>query len=427
MTLTEAGTPVVDPRFGIVTAIEPRVLHPGLPSALSVAAAPLAGLPVGAATPGGAAWFSPSQARAAALGEAVERYAALAPRPVRRASANELAAAAVPHLDPVALALHSRAETERAGFPFAVPNRDRTIAWSAAGGRDGVPVLVPTAHVALGLVADEPATHVPVNAGIAAARGPCGARDARLAALEEVLERDAVITAWAWDVRWPRLATPPWLSAVFGGERAGYDLAVHAVPNRWGLPVSAVLVTRRDGGALGLGTALRPTRGAAVAKAAAEAVVSVHAAHEIDAESNAGAWAGTALRAWRADRRYCEDYRSDWRDVTDVFCHVQLYLDPRMRRAALDRLAGGRPAPASWAPAEEVAGRFAYDEVVRRHGGEAYGVELTTPDLARAGWAVARCVVPGARSSAPAAFAQLGADPPEGLAEPTCLLPLPHA
>jgi hypothetical protein len=38
---------------------------------------------------------------------------------------------------------------------------------------------------------------------------------------------------------------------------------------------------------------------------------------------------GRFVKPFRADRRYLDDYRADLRDVVDLMCQLQIYLDPR--------------------------------------------------------------------------------------------------
>lgn len=146
---TNSLTRLVDSRLGLVTAIDEPARHPSLPDALSIASARLAGLPPGAASPGGAAWWSRTTARTAALGEAVERYAATHRVIIRRASADELTAEGVAHLDPVALAPPLRRPVRRPGLPvhrarprsddLLVPSRGRAGRRGAGAGQSGRP------------------------------------------------------------------------------------------------------------------------------------------------------------------------------------------------------------------------------------------------------------------------------------------------
>jgi len=419
-----ASDDVIDSRLGPVLGIEPVTLHPSLPRALICYAAAIAGVGRRQASPGGAAWWSPALAERAALGEAVERYAAASAPIVRRASWAQLRDEGVAALDPRLANPHSPAQYAAPGFPFSPWTEDTVLSWTPAVRADGRVTLAPAALAAMTPPDDEPASHLPVNAGVAAARSAAESGDR---ALEELLERHCVATAWLGDVRWPERPAPRWLREALGGDAAAYDLRLHAVPNEFGLPVAAVLLQQRRGPAIGMGAALRPRWKDAVAKAAAEAVVSCQAAHQLDDRELMDAWLQSVddapIRPWRADRRYRDDYDRGWRDVIDVFCHVQLYLDPRLRADLEHRLSGGVTVP-QWPEHADLPDRSAYRRVVRERGYEALTVNLTTPDAARCGWSVHRSLVPGLRATMPAAFPPLGG---RWDVEPSCPVPLPHA
>lgn len=424
-------TDLVDARSGPVRSLEPESLHPSLPPALHLVAARPSGGARGQATPGGAAWWDAAAAEAAALGEAVERYCA-DPVPVaRRSRWNELAAEGVAAVDPASLALYSDQQYEAPGFPFARFDRDLTVAWTPGFSVPcGEPVLVPSSLVGLGPVGEQPLTHLPVNAGIAAGTGP---EEAVLSALEEVLERHCLATAWEFGTAFAPLPVPPWLTGVLGGAASAQECFVWSVPNEFGLPVAAVLLRDRRDGVLGMGTALRPRTDAAVAKAAAEAVVSCQAARRLSEEREMAALfeehPDTVLRPWRAERDYVRAYRSDLRDLVDVSCHVQYHLDPRVWPELSAALASGT-LPEGWSASRETADRSAYPDIVRERGYRAVAVDLTTPDVASCGLAVARVVVPGLRATAPAAFPMLGGArpcPPARSLPHIRPLPLPHA
>lgn len=416
---------LVDERLGIVRAVEPVPLHPMLPHSLHLVAAVLSGPAAHHAAPGGAAWWDPAAAAAAALGEAAERYCVgSAPVALWHTSWTELAADGVTAIDPADLALHSAAQHAAPGFPFARFDRELPVAWVPGTELGGAPVLVPRSLLVLDLPEADSPTHLPVNAGLAA--GPDW-NTAVCSALEELLERHCVATAWLGGVAFERLPTPGWLSGVLGGPTAAVEATVLGVPNEFGLPVAAVLLRDRESGVLGMGTALRPRLYAAVRKAAAEAVVSCQAAHQLDDGAALAAWLGdpatTALRPWRADRGYAQQYRPDWRDVVDVFCHVQLYLDPALWPVLDQRLSTGVRSP-GWPARWELSDRAGYVPRVRAAGLRVVTVDLTTPDVAACGLVVVRVVVPGLRATAPAAFPFLGGS---WATPPTCTLPFPHA
>ncbi|QOC93440.1 YcaO-like family protein [Micromonospora craniellae] len=423
---------LVDARCGIVRGIDGLALHPDLPSALKAAiASPSAyvpGAPAGhQASPGGAAWWQPEAAAMAALGETIERYCAHAvPAGLTMTSWNELHLQGTDAVDPHQLALYDDEQYAARGFPFTRFTRDDTVTWAAGSDTvTGAPVLVPAS-----LVYFSPATrgrmpHLPVNAGLAAGHD---LRDATLRALEETIERHCLATAWLAGAGFVDVGAPAWLVDVLGGTDL-FELQVLHVPNPFALPVTVVLLRNSHSGLLGMGAALRPRRADAVAKAAAEAVVSYHAASQLDDEEILGGWlegaSSTALRPWRADRSYRQAYRADWRDVVDVFCHVQLYLDPAMWPPLRDRLSVTHAPDAD--RCVEAADREEYLKRLDAHGLRIVGVDLTTTDVRHAGLSAARVVVPGLRSTAPAAFPFLGGSWSLRRTGPACLLPLPHA
>jgi ribosomal protein S12 methylthiotransferase accessory factor len=119
------------------------------------------------------------------------------------------------------------------------------------------------------------------------------------------------------------------------------------------------------------------------------------------------------LKPHRPDRRYLDSYRSDVRDVKDLACQLQVYLDPRAGEkvaattvAAPEEAMSNRPRAAAAAPtsATELAKAIA-DET----GQEPLVVDLVTPDIDEAGFAAVRVLSPGLVPNYPAAFPQYGA------------------
>lgn len=207
---------------------------------------------------------------------------------------------------------------------------------------------------------------------------------------------------------------PP-LPAPDGARLRGFQ-----VPNLLGAPV-VLCVAQGDADRLGAGCALVPDAAdpvaAAGAKAAAEALVSLDT---LDAVIDGiPEWSGV-LRPHRDDRRYADDYRPDLSDATDLVCTLQLLADPRLAGRIIARLTSGRP-DGRWHP-----GRIDLDAALAARGLPVVTVDITPPDLDRLGLAVARVVVPGLRSTGPAAFPFLG-DGAEPLPTDPERLPMPHA
>ncbi|WP_204030307.1 YcaO-like family protein [Sinosporangium siamense] len=378
-------------------------------------------LPPGNPTVGGASFSDPARASARALGEAVERYAGhlVAGSRLRRDTWERLTEAGEDAVDPETLALYGAAQYERPGFPFCGLRRTDAADWVAGRDGDGGTVWVPASLVWLApgehaTVNGRP-THLPIAAGIAA--GPT-LRAAAAAALAEVLERHALATAWHGVSGFPRLPGPPLPLP------AGARLSWHAVPNLLRAPV-VLCLARSDDGLLGVGCSLSPTAGASARKAAAEALQSLDALAEVVAGIPEWERPRGALMPHRADRRYADSYAADLSDATDLMCTLQLLADPRVAEPVAARIL--TPPPYGEASVSG-AGQDLWDPypALADRGLRPITVDLTTPDLASAGWAVARVVVPGLRSTGPAAFPFLGdgADPLPAVRD---LLPVPHA
>ncbi|HWN22965.1 MAG TPA: YcaO-like family protein [Gaiellaceae bacterium] len=223
----------------------------------------------------GGAHVSRPASRAAALGEAVERYAGTASSNAERprVAAATLGAAAV---DPALFTFFRPEQLASPGFPF-VPFTTRTrIRW-APGFRVPTcePVLLPAQLVHLGPPPpDEPLIAYATSSGLA-----CGGtlEEAILSGLLELVERDAFMVVWANRLSLPLLDSTgdPVLERI---ERlylapAGLRFAAVDASCFFGIPVAFGVVHGPDGdaGRLGLGAAAAITIQEAVRKALAEA------------------------------------------------------------------------------------------------------------------------------------------------------------
>lgn len=370
----------------------------------------------------GTAYGSLERATTSAIGEAVERYCGnFVPAGLLRASWSELAGAGVRAVDPRQLRLFSKEQYDEPGFPFVPFTQHLAVCW--AQGRDlvtGRATLVPASMVYVNYLygprANEPVTNFVAYAGLATGPDP---RAAEIAALEEIIERDAV-ELW-WDSGEParRVALPDALwEEMTGCADPALEYVVLEVPGPWRVPVIAVVVRDPALDLVALGSAARPDPAAAVLKAAGEAVsLRSLAKGLLDPEGGphtavaAGVVDGSALKPWRADRSYLDDYAEDFRDVTDLLCQAQIHLDPRTRPWT-DRLftEGDEVTLAdverrlAVADDPDIRWRHYRDECVRVGGAHPVAVDVTTPDIAAAGLAVVRVTAPGTYGNAPAGF-----------------------
>jgi len=347
-------------------------------------------------------------ARDAAIGETVERYsAAFVPeRSLLETTARELGAAAPV---PETFALFAPEQHAEPGFPFVPFTSDTPVRWVRARRLgDGGEAWLPAQLVYLRTWDDEPLVAYATSNGLAAG---ADADTALLAALLELVERDAFMLAWNARLSFPLLdwtasrALRAYHERYLAPARArlsAVDLsAVH------GIPVVLALV-RGNLGALGIGAAAAPTVEEAWRKAVAEAYAVRTAAREL------------VLREPEPP------FADDFRDVLDFSHHIQVYAyDENAHRAAFLDASAARRDPGSVEPLPAATARAVVDRLAR-NGIESFAVDVTSPDVREAGLAVVRAVAPrllpldvrhdarflgGDRLRARCAFADLNPDP----------------
>jgi ribosomal protein S12 methylthiotransferase accessory factor len=425
----EEGTSLLDGRTGLVTELRPHPGHPHLPRALRLWTARLADSQRFAPWPTdpvttGCSWSDDTQARMAALGEAVERYCgALVPPDLPRVTAAQVQAQGRRVVGLADLALFSAEQYRTPGFPFVAFEPDLPVRW--VSGRDlwtGEPCAVPASLVYTTFhrarpdregrppYGDEPPTSPVPYAGLAAGRSR---EQAELAALLELIERDAVTRSWLRGRRWPQIVLPAALADLFRGPLGVLRVRLFHVPAVVGVPVVAALVEDTITDLLALGTAARTDPRHAALKAVAEAVQLHLMLHALDDPDSAlmrltRMDTGCPLRPWRADRRYRASYRADWRDVRDLTCQLQLYLDPAMRAALRAQLAGQPVIPLARLPVGPGESVRDLVQALVRIGIHPVRVDLTASDVRGAGWWAVRVVAAGLYPNTPAAFPPLG-------------------
>lgn len=211
---------------------------------------------IDAGTPAGGAGRTHQDARAAAIGELLERYAgARCPVPViTRAEAD----ARVLSLEE--FSLHSPEQRERPDFPLADDyRRDAfTRVWNLL---DNTPAHAPTA-----LVSTDPAHgHLATSSGLAAAPTMVGAL---LRATQELVERDALVTTWLHGIAAPRVRVRLPLARAIGADVTVLDITPAYSPHPVALVAGSSPIEGRPRRAVGL--ACRSDWDAAVAKAEVE-------------------------------------------------------------------------------------------------------------------------------------------------------------
>lgn len=371
----------------------------------------------------GSSWGDDDLARLGAVGEAIERYCGNLVDDTRLlfGSFDELTRRGARVLDPRELVLFAHEQYSDPRFPFLPLDRGTRTHWIAGRSLvDDEEILVPAALTFVnwntGRSLMSPRTNPAYYPGIAAGTTLEGA----LAnAMEEVVERDAAMVWWWSGHRLPtaqdadgvleRLMPADWC--------AEYDVHARVTPltNAVGLPAVAVSVDASRQGLLTVGFAARHSAEAATEKALLEALGLLETAVDMH-DPEGGFWTthstatgNTAVRPVRQDRRYLDSYRSDFRDVTDLFCQLQIQLDPRSHRVVKKRI-GESDARTTLAglPRFHRRSPYEYTTALADAGFEPLAVHLTTADVAAAGWHVVRVIVPGLVPNFPTAFPPLG-------------------
>lgn len=367
----------------------------------------------------GASLGDEDAARAAAIGEAVERYCGNAiPDGLTRASWHDLVTAGEDALDPETLALYSTRQYRLPGFPFVPFTRDLTVAWVPGtdlmtGGELWVPASLAYLDFHYGPRAAEPATHSLIYSGIATG---IDREHAQRTAVQELIERDACTIWWASGTPARRLDDGGRVVGRLGAPGAGgpVDVRLLHVPSEFDVPVVAAFLQDTAAGHVAFGSACRADPATAAAKAMAEAFGLLQLTRQLD-EPGSGVWRAVTsgeierhvFLPHRPDRRYRELAGSDYRALADLPSVAQLYLDPRMQGAPLQRLRTGPTVPL-----DALAGARPADHVAQlgRHGIRTVGVDLTTKDVAAAGLVVVRVVCAGLVGNAPPAFPLRGGE-----------------
>lgn len=412
---THTPEDLVDATTGVITEVT-RVAYPScIPSGLITIHAHVAKIPrvrewqtdpVAAGT----SFVSEHEARQAAIGEAVERYAAnvVQPHMIREATWDELRAAGEYAVDPDSLVLFSDEQYAAPGFPFAPFTRDFRTYWVRGTSlTEDRPAWLPAQLV----YPNWKSTHYSGDAvtnntfypGVAAGPNP---DFAMASGLEEVIERHATMAWWSHAQPLPSAEVPPHLAAALGrapdrdtGRQRHWLVPID---NAFGVPVIAGVVEDVREKIITIGFAARPTADAAALKALAEALTLQYGAIDLDRQHGGfrqavdrGERSGRRMKPWRRDRRYLDDYRADFRDVADLMCQLQVSLDPRVPDIVRPWVDTPRDRRLDELPSLPDRSLATYRHVLESRGYEIFATDITTQDVAAAGLTVVRVLVPG--------------------------------
>jgi ribosomal protein S12 methylthiotransferase accessory factor len=371
--------------------------------------------------------FDEQQAQAASLGEAVERYCGnYVPElsTLLLTSEVDLSRNEVQFLSLSTLQLFDQKQQNHPAWPFAGYDPQLPIYWVQAGSlhEEQEPLLVPAESVYLNWTrVTRLRPQVPVNlAGIAAHRS---LEEAELAALRELVERDASMCWWHAGAPSRKIVNLP------GSLLEILRPAANSMIQKWFLLLPTELPLYVVSGCLYdsthqilcVGFAARECPAEAIKKAAAEAwqlrLLSLQMVDECSPmwrEIRAGRFPLPAL-PYRRDRRYVEVFDREGKLMDQLAYNLQYYLDPSTHERALARLGGepvdfgaltelttskdhmsNAPSPANF--------RRCLLEAMSAFGLSSLRVDLTTEDMLALGYRVVRVVCPGLVWNTPTSF-----------------------
>lgn len=406
---------LVDPLCGIVRRLTPMPLHEDVPPQFHCLVAEVSD-PRQFSTwladkIAGASGFGDREALVdPAVGEACERYCGNnIPTWLYRAAPNELREQGIGFLDPREFPGLPR-ERQRPHGLYDAEDPETPILWAQGTGAHGEQLLVPGSRVYLnwnqGSRRSEPRTHHIAYAGIAA--GPTR-RFAELSGFSECVERDVTTAWWALELEATPIdpASVPGLSAVM--DPTPFELSLLLLPSPEGIPVVAALVWHPELHIPGAGFSCHGDPSRAVWKALSEAFqvwTGVRGVRDPDGGGyravREGILSSRAYFPYRADGRYLDEAGSEFRNVRDLACQAQLWLDRRLH-PYLERFRPDTPAM-SVDDIPNVDLEVTWDRYRDDPANRVAVVDVTTTDVALAGISVVRVCAPRMLPNFPPAF-----------------------
>jgi ribosomal protein S12 methylthiotransferase accessory factor len=413
-----------DDETGIVRSVKLHPTPPHLPANLHVAVARASNMRNVLRFPNdltafGSSWDDPEAALGPALGELIERYCAnwrSPDAPAEWGSYQQLRKSGFDAIDPALLVGYSEHQHRQPGFPFARLTRETELTWLPATGLvTGSTRWVPACWSYVSWFELKPDREqrllYPNLSGIAGGRS---LEQATENALLETIERDASMVWWGTaPLSLRRVPVADFAPDLIGGWTDRFDCSVIEISRSFGPSTVAACVQDTETAFLTIGFATRACFAEAARKSLAEGFGLQWTGLTMRAAAAGSAQAEVLsslrnLKPHRADNAYLDSYRSDFRDVKDLACQLQLYLDPRAgARVApwtMDLPAGPAPQEAADRPTtQEIATRLR-----NRFGEEPVVVDLSTDDIREAGFSAVRVISPGLVPNFPAAFPQYG-------------------
>lgn len=417
---------ICDDRTGIITNLQTLEHHPSIPASLTTVQSQVADMGrlycwANNTVCSGSTFGDYASSRTAAVGEGLERYCGnwVSSTEVVMASYDQLRQRGEYALDPMRLILYSENQYNAPGFPFVRFTRDLKVHWvqgrSLTANRSAwIPASLIYINWYTGEYAGDPFTNFLYYPGLAA--GPT--LDIALSAgIEEVIERHATMAWWANAHPLPAVKLEPELAALWEG--VPYEMGQRAwlihLDNEFNVPVFAGVVENIHEKLIHIGFDAHADPIEAARKAWTEALTLQDGSRDL-LDPNGLFWEGVALgqmngasmKPWRADRAYLDDYRPDFKDINDLRCQQQVFLDPRAREVIRPWV--DVPATRAFDELPRLKDRTmaSFREPLEKKGYEIFYVDVTMPDVEVTGFKVARVIVPGLVPNYPAGFPFLG-------------------
>lgn len=386
------AAPAIGAGYGIIRAVWDLSIEPDDPRLFHAAARTASCEPLfnrSCFDHNGGSGLTRELARASAVGETIERYAAAAydERTLISATYAELTSEGLRALNPGSIPLYSERQYCTPGFPYRPFRPESRITWT--WGTSLVShheVLVPACLVFIPFLGDSDIAHA-VSTGLACDISPAGAT---LNGLYEVIERDAVMITWMGLLPAPRLLIDrlPMLDDLFDRifRPSGLEFVMSDISTDLGIPVVFALAIDRsnDGLALTAGAAANADYERATLKALIEA-------------AQGRLW----LKNEQAEGRLGQIL--DRRKVATFDDHVR-WFGHRRHLGYVDFLATSAEVVAPDAAWPEAGGRDGLSQerqlghivsMLASHDLDVIVVDITPSDVKDLGFTVVRTLVPG--------------------------------
>ena len=416
---------MINPRSGLVVQSIAVRHHESVPDSLITYQAQVANIAAryeaaNDVIVGGSSFGDEAQALASSLGETVERYCGnyIPGESLRRATYDQLKQAGEHAIDPESLALFEPQMYREEGCPMVPFTRDLPVLWVQGHSltRD-CPAWLPISLVYVNwytALPKEPITNYMNFPGIAAG---ANLEHALVSAIEELVERDATMIWWMNRQPLPSIKLTADCEALWQGKptQLGQRPWLIHLDNEFDIPVIAGVLENTREGFFNIGFACRPDAKEAAFKAWSEALTLQEGSRDMDdpnglLRTSVEEWGliEVPYKPWRKDRRYLDDYRSDFRDVSDLLQQQQVNLDPRALAAVREWV--DTPAERTFEQLPKLPDRSlaTYRQRIESKGFEIFYKDITTADVAHTGLAAARVIIPGLVPNTPAAFPPLG-------------------